>query len=88
MIHLIEAVRGWVVLGLIAEMPLAKFNGAVASLLKELSYCGSFGGEAVRIAGDEHEREGRANGNAASDEGCAPGGTTGLAVIVDEAHAL
>ena len=84
LLHFIEAMLNRVELGLIAQMPLAREVRAIAVLLEELGDRRRGLRQAVLIAGHNHHREGRTDGDAPGYERGAAGGTTRLTIPTRE----
>src|SRR5271167_3955937 len=88
LLHLIEAMIGWVSYRLVAKMPLAGEVGRIAVLLEELGDGWGLGAKVILVARGNHDRQRRADGNSSSDERGASRGATCLAVPTREDSAL
>src|SRR5580700_2181179 len=80
LLHLVETVIGRISHRLVAQVPLTGEVRCVTILLEELGNGWSLGLEVVLVAGGNHDRQGRADGNASGDERGATGGAARLAI--------
>ena len=88
LLHLVEAVIDRVELLHVAEMPLAGEVGLIAVLLEELGDGRRVRVQAVRVAGNDHDRQRRADRDAPGHERGAARRATGLAVPAREHRAF
>src|SRR5438132_12924233 len=80
MFHLVKAMRNWIGIGLVTEMPFAREVGRVAVFLEEFGDRRRFLPETVFVARGNHDRERRADRDTPGHERGPAGGAARLAV--------